>query len=126
MPLELALVEGPAESHSWREQIDLGCRVPFGAQPALLETGGSSGCIVEPATVLQTGMSGNPPDATVSTGSIKFTVKSKKHLCLSADSRCAAAAMHEPHAVNKHYAAYPIGQNTYNNRSRHFMFRIHG
>jgi len=34
-PLELALVEGPAESRRWREQIQryhyLGCRVPFGA-----------------------------------------------------------------------------------------------
>jgi hypothetical protein len=34
-PLELALVEGPAESRRWREQIEryhyLGCRVPFGA-----------------------------------------------------------------------------------------------
>ena len=34
-PLELALVEGPAESRRWREQIArhhyLGCRVPFGA-----------------------------------------------------------------------------------------------
>ena len=34
-PLELALVEGPAESHRWREQVEryhyLGCRVPFGA-----------------------------------------------------------------------------------------------
>jgi Domain of unknown function (DUF4338) len=34
-PLELALVEGPAESLRWREQMerhhDLGCRVPFGA-----------------------------------------------------------------------------------------------
>jgi hypothetical protein len=34
-PLELALVEGPAESQLWREQVEryhyLGCRVPFGA-----------------------------------------------------------------------------------------------
>lgn len=34
-PLELALVEGPAESRRWREQMEryhyLGCRVPFGA-----------------------------------------------------------------------------------------------
>jgi len=34
-PLELALVEGPAESRQWREQMEryhyLGCRVPFGA-----------------------------------------------------------------------------------------------
>jgi hypothetical protein len=34
-PLELALVEGPAESRRWREQLEryhyLGCRVPFGA-----------------------------------------------------------------------------------------------
>ena len=34
-PLELALVEGPAESRLWREQVEryhyLGCRVPFGA-----------------------------------------------------------------------------------------------
>jgi hypothetical protein len=34
-PLELALVEGPAESLRWREQMErhhyLGCRVPFGA-----------------------------------------------------------------------------------------------
>jgi hypothetical protein len=34
-PLDLALVEGPAESRRWREQIErhhyLGCRVPFGA-----------------------------------------------------------------------------------------------
>jgi len=34
-PLELALVEGPAESRQWREQVEryhyLGCRVPFGA-----------------------------------------------------------------------------------------------
>ena len=34
-PLELALVEGPAESRRWREQVEryhyLGCRVPFGA-----------------------------------------------------------------------------------------------
>lgn len=34
-PLELALVEGPAESLRWREQVErhhyLGCRVPFGA-----------------------------------------------------------------------------------------------
>jgi hypothetical protein len=34
-PLELALVEGPAESRMWREQVEryhyLGCRVPFGA-----------------------------------------------------------------------------------------------
>lgn len=34
-PLELALVEGPAESHRWRQQVEryhyLGCRVPFGA-----------------------------------------------------------------------------------------------
>jgi len=34
-PLELALVEGPAESRRWREQLQryhyLGCRVPFGA-----------------------------------------------------------------------------------------------
>ena len=34
-PLELALVEGPAESRWWREQVEryhyLGCRVPFGA-----------------------------------------------------------------------------------------------
>ena len=36
-PLELALVEGPAESRRWREQLEryhyLGCRVPFGAHP---------------------------------------------------------------------------------------------
>jgi hypothetical protein len=34
-PLELALVEGPAESRLWREHVEryhyLGCRVPFGA-----------------------------------------------------------------------------------------------
>ena len=34
-PLELALVEGPAESRRWREQVEryhyLGCSVPFGA-----------------------------------------------------------------------------------------------
>ncbi len=34
-PLELALVEGPAESRLWRQQVEryhyLGCRVPFGA-----------------------------------------------------------------------------------------------
>ena len=34
-PLELALVEGQAESRRWREQVEryhyLGCRVPFGA-----------------------------------------------------------------------------------------------
>jgi hypothetical protein len=34
-PVELALVEGPAESRRWREQMEryhyLGCRVPFGA-----------------------------------------------------------------------------------------------
>src|SRR5215468_1166556 len=34
-PLELALVEGPAESRRWRELVEhyhyLGCRVPFGA-----------------------------------------------------------------------------------------------
>jgi hypothetical protein len=34
-PLDLALVEGPAESRRWREQMEryhyLGCRVPFGA-----------------------------------------------------------------------------------------------
>ena len=34
-PLELILVEGEAESRSWREQVEryhyLGCRVPFGA-----------------------------------------------------------------------------------------------
>src|SRR3989442_10050434 len=34
-PLELALVEGPAESRRWREHVEryhyLGCRVPFGA-----------------------------------------------------------------------------------------------
>ncbi len=34
-PVELALVEGPAESRRWREQVEryhyLGCRVPFGA-----------------------------------------------------------------------------------------------
>ena len=34
-PLELALVEDPAESRRWREQVEryhyLGCRVPFGA-----------------------------------------------------------------------------------------------
>lgn len=34
-PLELSLVEGPAESRRWREQMEryhyLGCRVPFGA-----------------------------------------------------------------------------------------------
>ena len=34
-PLELALVEGPAESRQWREQVEryhyLGCCVPFGA-----------------------------------------------------------------------------------------------
>jgi Domain of unknown function (DUF4338) len=34
-PLELALVEGPADSRRWREQVErhhyLGCRVPFGA-----------------------------------------------------------------------------------------------
>jgi len=34
-PLELTLVEGPAESRRWREQMEryhyLGCRVPFGA-----------------------------------------------------------------------------------------------
>ena len=34
-PLELALVEGPAESRRWREQVEryhyLGCPVPFGA-----------------------------------------------------------------------------------------------
>jgi Domain of unknown function (DUF4338) len=34
-PLELALVEGPAESRCWREQVEryhyLGCSVPFGA-----------------------------------------------------------------------------------------------
>ena len=34
-PLELALVEGPADSHRWREQMELyhylGCCVPFGA-----------------------------------------------------------------------------------------------
>jgi Domain of unknown function (DUF4338) len=34
-PLELVLVEGPAESRRWREQVErhhyLGCRVPFGA-----------------------------------------------------------------------------------------------
>jgi Domain of unknown function (DUF4338) len=34
-PLDLALVEGPAESRQWREQMErhhyLGCRVPFGA-----------------------------------------------------------------------------------------------
>jgi hypothetical protein len=34
-PLELALVEGPAQSRRWREQLErhhyLGCRVPFGA-----------------------------------------------------------------------------------------------
>jgi hypothetical protein len=34
-PLELALVEGPAESRRWREYVEryhyLGCRVPFGA-----------------------------------------------------------------------------------------------
>ena len=34
-PLELALVEGPAESRFWRQQVEryhyLGCRVPFGA-----------------------------------------------------------------------------------------------
>jgi len=34
-PLDLALVEGPAESLRWREQMEryhyLGCRVPFGA-----------------------------------------------------------------------------------------------
>jgi Domain of unknown function (DUF4338) len=34
-PLELVLVEGPAESRHWREQVErhhyLGCRVPFGA-----------------------------------------------------------------------------------------------
>src|SRR5438045_936160 len=34
-PLELALVEGPAESRQWRGQVEryhyLGCRVPFGA-----------------------------------------------------------------------------------------------
>jgi hypothetical protein len=34
-PLELALVEGPAESRRWREQLErhhyLGCSVPFGA-----------------------------------------------------------------------------------------------
>jgi hypothetical protein len=34
-PLELVLVEGPAESRQWREQVEryhyLGCRVPFGA-----------------------------------------------------------------------------------------------
>jgi hypothetical protein len=34
-PLHLALVEGPAESRRWREQMErhhyLGCRVPFGA-----------------------------------------------------------------------------------------------
>ena len=36
-PLELALVEGPAESRQWREQVEryhyLGCCVPFGANP---------------------------------------------------------------------------------------------
>lgn len=35
-PLELALVDDPAESRRWREQVEryhyLGCRVPFGAQ----------------------------------------------------------------------------------------------
>jgi hypothetical protein len=35
-PLEMALVEGQAESRRWREQVEryhyLGCRVPFGAQ----------------------------------------------------------------------------------------------
>jgi hypothetical protein len=34
-PLELVLVEGPAQSRRWREQVEryhyLGCRVPFGA-----------------------------------------------------------------------------------------------
>lgn len=34
-PLELVLVEGPAESRQWREQVEryhyLGCQVPFGA-----------------------------------------------------------------------------------------------
>src|SRR5271166_2332636 len=34
-PLDVALVEGPAESRQWREQMErhhyLGCRVPFGA-----------------------------------------------------------------------------------------------
>jgi len=34
-PLEMALVEGPAESRRWREEVEryhyLGCRVPFGA-----------------------------------------------------------------------------------------------
>ncbi len=34
-PIELVLVEGPAESRRWREQVEryhyLGCRVPFGA-----------------------------------------------------------------------------------------------
>jgi hypothetical protein len=34
-PVELVLVEGPAESRRWREQVEryhyLGCRVPFGA-----------------------------------------------------------------------------------------------
>lgn len=34
-PLELELVEGPAESRRWRQQVEryhyLGCRVPFGA-----------------------------------------------------------------------------------------------
>jgi len=34
-PMELVLVEGPAESRQWREQVEryhyLGCRVPFGA-----------------------------------------------------------------------------------------------
>jgi len=34
-PLELVVVEGPAESRRWREQVEryhyLGCRVPFGA-----------------------------------------------------------------------------------------------
>jgi hypothetical protein len=35
LPLDLALVKGPAESRQWREQMErhhyLGCRVPFGA-----------------------------------------------------------------------------------------------
>ena len=39
-PLELALVEGPAESRLWRERMEryhyLGCRVPFGAHLRLL------------------------------------------------------------------------------------------
>jgi hypothetical protein len=51
-PLALALVEGPAESRRWRDQMEqyhyLGCRVPFGAH---LLTGcaivsGSWGCLL--------------------------------------------------------------------------------